>query len=452
MLEQLSDKLEAAFKKIRGQGKITEENITESMREIRVALLSADVNYKTTKDFVKKLKERAIGEKVINSISPGQLMVKITHDELQNLLGEESAEPSYQGGTPFPMLVMGLQGSGKTTFCGKLALRLRSKFKKNPLLVACDVYRPAAISQLETIGKSLQIPTYSEGQGDPVTIAKNAIKYAQEHDHDIVIVDTAGRLQLDDKLMTELEDICEAIKPKEKFFVADAMTGQDAVNVSNEFNQRLDISGVVLSKLDGDTRGGAALSIRSVTGKPLIYVGTGEKPDALEVLHPDRLASRILGMGDVVSLVERAQDAIDEKEAKKMEKKLLQNKFDLNDFMMQLKQIKKMGSISDLVGMIPGMSKMKGLKVDEKQFVYMEAIMSSMTHKERSQPKIIDGNRRKRIAKGSGTSLQQVNQLLKQFDQMRKMIKQFVSVGSKKGKQMRNMMKQMQQQGGMPGS
>jgi signal recognition particle subunit SRP54 len=447
MLEQLSDKLEAVFKKIRGQGKITEENIKESMREIRVVLLSADVNYRTAKEFVNRLRERAMGEKVIQSITPGQLLVKITHDELTRLLGEQSAEPAFQAAPPIPLLVMGLQGSGKTTFCGKLALRLRNRFKKNPLMAACDVYRPAAIKQLVTIGKSLQIPVYEEGQGDPVKIAKKAMDFARDNEYDIVICDTAGRLQIDEDMMEELERIDSAVKAREKFFVADSMTGQDAVNVAEEFNRRLDISGVVLTKLDGDTKGGAALSVRSVTGKPIIYVGTGEKPDALEVLHPERLASRILGMGDVVSLVEKAQETMDEKEARRMEKKVLRNKFDLNDFLAQLRQVKKMGSLSDLAGMIPGMSKMKDVKVDEKQFTHVEAILSSMSNQERTNPRIIDGSRRKRIASGSGTSLQQVNQVLKQFDQMRKMIKQFTSAGSKKGSQMRKMMQQMQGSG-----
>jgi signal recognition particle subunit SRP54 len=314
-------------------------------------------------------------------------------------------------------------------------------------MAACDVYRPAAIKQLVTIGKSLQIPVYEEGQGDPVKIAKKAMDFARDNEYDIVICDTAGRLQIDEDMMEELERIDSAVKAREKFFVADSMTGQDAVNVAEEFNRRLDISGVVLTKLDGDTKGGAALSVRSVTGKPIIYVGTGEKPDALEVLHPERLASRILGMGDVVSLVEKAQETMDEKEARRMEKKVLRNKFDLNDFLAQLRQVKKMGSLSDLAGMIPGMSKMKDVKVDEKQFTHVEAILSSMSNQERTNPRIIDGSRRKRIASGSGTSLQQVNQVLKQFDQMRKMIKQFTSAGSKKGSQMRKMMQQMQGSG-----
>ncbi len=438
MLEQLSDKLESAFKKLRGQGKITEENIKESLREIRVAFLAADVNYKTTKKFIDAVKEKALGADVLSSVSPGQMLVKITHDELTNLLGEGSSEPAYNGSPPEKILVMGLQGSGKTTFCGKLALHLRNKKGKNPLLVACDVYRPAAVNQLVSIAKSLGIPYYEEGQGDPLKIAANALDKAKADGHDAVIFDTAGRLQIDDELMKELENLDKKLKPPHKYFVADAMTGQDAVNVADEFNQRLNISGVVLSKLDGDTRGGAALSVKSVTGKPIIYMGVGEKPDALEVFHPERIASRILGMGDVVSLVEKAQEVIDAKEAKKMEKKLLQNKFDLDDFLGQLRQIKKMGSISDIMGMIPGFSKMKDAKVDEKQLVYVEAILSSMTKYERAHPKIIDGNRRKRIATGSGTSIQQVNQVLKQFDQMRKMIKKLTGAGGnmRKMKQM----------------
>ncbi len=448
MLDQLSEKLETAFKKIRGQGQITEDNIGESLREIRVAFLSADVNYKVTKDFIKRVKERAIGEKVFNAVSPGQLLVKITHDEIVRLLGSESAEPNYQG-APFQILVMGLQGSGKTTFCGKLALYLRSKKKKKPLLVAVDVYRPAAVDQLQTLGKSLNIPVYDEGQGNPLEIVKNAKKYAQANDIDTVIYDTAGRLQMDDGLMKELEDIIQITKPQEKFFVADAMTGQDAVNIASEFNERLNISGVILSKLDGDTRGGAAMSIRQVTGKPLVYIGTGEKLDALELFHPARMASRILGMGDVVSLVEKAQEVIDEKEAKILQKKMMTNKFDLNDFLNQLKQIKKMGSIADLMGMIPGMSKLKNVNLDEKQFTHVEAALSSMTMYERTHPRIIDGERRRRIAAGSGTSLQQVNQVLKQFSQMQKMMKQLTSAGSGKGRQMRQMLKQ--QMGGKGG-
>jgi signal recognition particle subunit SRP54 len=451
MLEQLSDKLDLAFKKIRGQGKITEDNIAESLREIRVAFLAADVNYKTTKEFIKNLKERAIGEKVIQSISPGQLLIKITQDELTKLLGSESAEPAYNTSPPVQIMVMGLQGSGKTTFCGKLSLYLRNQKKKKPLLVAADVYRPAAIQQLQTLGKSLNIPVYEEGQGDPVSIIKNAKKFAKDNDHDTIIYDTAGRLQIDDTLMGELQEINKAVKPEHKYFVADAMIGQDAVNVAKTFNESLDITGVVLTKMDGDTRGGAALSVRSVTGKPLIYVGTGEKPDALELFHPERVASRILGMGDIVSLVEKAQSAFDEKEAKKMEKKLLKNKFDLHDFQQQLQTIKKMGSVSDLMGMIPGVSKMKAPAIDDKQLVHTEAILSSMTHQEKSNPKIIDGSRRRRIAGGSGTDLQRVNQILKQFSQMQKMIKQMTSMTSKKGGQMRKMMKQMQQGGGFPG-
>ena len=447
MLEQL---LDSAFKKIRGQGKITEENIAESLREIRIAFLAADVNYKTTKEFIKNLKERAIGEKVIQSISPGQLLIKITQDELTQLLGSQSAEPEYNTSPPVQIMVMGLQGSGKTTFCGKLSLYLRNQKKKKPLLVAADVYRPAAIQQLQTLGKSLNIPVYEEGQGNPVSIIKNAKKYAKEKDCDAIIYDTAGRLQIEDTLMGELKEIDKAVKPNHKYFVADAMMGQDAVNVAKTFNESLDITGVVLTKMDGDTRGGAALSVRSVTGKPLIYVGTGEKPDALELFHPERVASRILGMGDIVSLVEKAQSALDEKEAQKMEKKLLKNKFDLHDFQQQLQSIQKMGSVSDLMGMIPGMSKRNTSAIDDKQLVYTEVILSSMTNQEKSNPKILDASRRRRIANGSGTDLQRVNQMLKQFSQMRKMMKQVTSMSSKKGGQMRKMMKQMQQGGGFP--
>ncbi len=442
MFEQLSDKLETIFKKIRGQGQITEENIGETLREVRVALLSADVNFKTAKDFIAAVKEKALGAEVMGSLTPGQLMVKILYDEMVKLLGDTAYEPNYQGSPPFQILMMGLQGSGKTTASGKLALYLRNQKKKRPLLVACDVYRPAAIQQLQILGKSLGIPVYDEGIGDPLKIAENGRKFAQANDHDLVIYDTAGRLQIDDDLMQELEKIIALVKPQEKFFVADAMTGQEAVNVAKAFNDRLSFTGVILTKMDGDARGGAALSIKSVTGKPICYVGTGEKMDALELFYPDRLASRILGMGDVLTLVEKAQAVFDEKNAKQMEKKFRQNKFDLDDFLQQLRQIKKMGSITDLIGMIPGMSRLGDVKVDEKQFVYIEAILSSMTAKERQSPKIIDGSRRRRVAIGSGTSIQQVNQVLKQFEQMQKMMKQFSGAGGMgKMKQMANMMK-----------
>ncbi len=450
MFEQLTDKLEGIFKRLRGQSQLTEENVSETLREIRVVLLSADVNFKTVKDFINTVKEKAIGAQVLTSISPGQLMVKLIHDELVALLGGEAEEPTFQGSPPFQILMMGLQGSGKTTACGKLALHLRTNRKKNPLLVACDVYRPAAIDQLKIIGKSLGIAVYDEGLGDPVTIAKNGRKFALDNAHDLVIYDTAGRLQIDEELMQELDRIVAAVKPQEKFFVADAMTGQEAVNVAKTFNDRLSFTGVILTKMDGDARGGAALSIKSVTGKPIRYVGTGEKPDAMEVFHPDRMASRILGMGDVLTLVEKAQAVYNEAEAKKLEKKFKSNKFDLDDFLNQLRQVKKMGSLTDIVSMIPGMSKMADAKVDDKQLTRVEAVLSSMTIKERKSPKIIDGNRRRRISIGSGTTLQEVNQVLKQFEQMQKMMKQFSGMAGKMGG-MRQMQKMMQKGRGMQG-
>lgn len=446
MFEKLSDKLESVFKKLRGQSHITEDNVKEALREIRVAFLEADVHFQTTKDFIARVRDRAVGQEVLQSVSPGQQIVKITYDELTAVLGGESAEPNYQGKTPIPLIVMGLQGSGKTTFCGKLALRLRNKWKKNPMLVACDVHRPAAIDQLQTLGKSLGIHVYAEGQGDPVQIAKHALEYARVNSYDTVIIDTAGRLQIDNELMTELDNICKETKPQHRFFVADAMTGQTAVAVASEFHSRIGFDGVVLTKMDGDTRGGAALSVRTVTGKPLMYTSMGEKLDALDVFYPDRMASRILGMGDVLSLVEKAQEVVDEKQAKVLQKKMMENKFDLNDFLNQLRQIKKMGSIADLMGMIPGMSKLKGVNVDSKQLVYVEAILSSMTMHERTHPKVIDGNRRRRIAMGSGTDLQRVNQVLKQFEQMQKMMKQIQKMG--KGG-MQRMMSQMK--GKFPG-
>ncbi len=447
MFEQLTDKLEGVFKKLSGQGKLTEANVADALREVRVALLSADVNFKTAKEFIAKVKEEALGQEVLTSVSPGQLMVKVIHDEMVALLGGQSREPLYQGSPPVQIVLMGLQGSGKTTACGKLALYLRNHKKKKPLMVACDVYRPAAIKQLQTIGKQLGIPVFEEGQGDPVQIARNGRRFARENDHDLVIYDTAGRTQIDDTLMAELEKLCADIKPNEKFFVADAMTGQEAVNVAQAFNERLQFSGVILTKMDGDSRGGAALSIKHITGKPIHYVGVGEKMDALELFHPDRMASRILGMGDVLTLVEKAQAVVDEKQAKQFEKKFRQNKFDLDDFLQQLRQIKKMGSMTDLLAMIPGMSKLSTGAINEKELVHVEAILSSMTPIERKTPKIIDGSRRKRVAMGSGTSVQHVNKVLKQFEQMQKMMKQ---ITGKPGK-MREMARMMQGGGGMPG-
>jgi signal recognition particle subunit SRP54 len=449
MFEQLTDKLEGIFKRLRGQNKLTEENIAETLREIRVVLLAADVNFKTSKEFINAVKEKAIGADVIHSLTPGQLMVKVVHDELVALLGGEAEEPTFQGAQPFQILMMGLQGSGKTTAAGKLALHLRDQRKKRPLLVACDVYRPAAIDQLKIIGKQLDIPVYDEGLGDPLTIAENGRKHALKNGHDLVIYDTAGRLQIDEELMTELDRIVAALKPQEKFFVADAMSGQEAVNVAKTFHDRLNFTGVILTKMDGDARGGAALSIKSVTGKPIRYIGTGEKPDAFEIFHPDRMASRILGMGDVLTLVEKAQSVYDEGEAKKLEKKFKQNKFDLDDFLNQLRQVKKMGSLTDLVSMIPGLGRMAEAKVDEGQLTRVEAILSSMTPGERKSPRIIDGSRRKRIGSGSGTTIQEVNQVLKQFEQMQKMMKQVSGMAGKMGG-MKNLARMMGK-GGMPG-
>jgi signal recognition particle subunit SRP54 len=447
MFEQLTEKLDGVFRKLRGVDKLTEENVSDSLREVRVALLAADVNFKTVKDFIAAVKQKALGAEVIASVTPGQMMIKLLHDEMVELLGGQAEEPTFQGASPFQILMMGLQGSGKTTACGKLALHLRNRFKKRPCLVACDVYRPAAIDQLKTLGKQLQIPVYDEGAGDPVKIAENGRKFARDNQCDVVIYDTAGRLQIDDALMHELERITDLLKPQERFFVADAITGQEAVNVAKTFYDRLSFTGVILTKMDGDSRGGAALSIKSITGQPIRYVGTGEKMDALEVFHPDRMASRILGMGDVLTLVEKAQGALDEKQAKQLEKKFLSNKFDLDDFLGQLRQVKKMGSMADILSMIPGMSKLGNAKIDEGQFKRTEAILSSMTLKERRAPKIIDGNRRRRVANGSGTSLQEVNQVLKQFEQMQKMMKQVSGMAGKAGG-MRQLAKMMQQGGG----
>src|SRR5690606_6506642 len=435
------------FKRLRGQHKITEENVAESLREVRVALLAADVHFQTVKEFIANVKAKAVGTEVLQSVSPGQMIVKILHDEMVALLGGEAKEPNFLGAPPAGVLMMGLQGSGKTTASGKLALHLRDKWKRKPMLVACDVYRPAAIDQLKVLGAQIGVPVYDEGAGDPVRIAKNGLQAARDQGCDTVIFDTAGRLQIDDELMVELEKIQAAVKPAEKFFVADAMSGQEAVNVAKAFDDRLDFTGVILTKMDGDARGGAALSVKSVTGKPVRYVGTGEKPDALELFHPDRMASRILGMGDVLTLVEKAQEVFDEKEARQLKKKMLGNKFDLDDFLGQLRQMKKMGSMSDVLARIPGLGKMANAKVDESRLKYAEAILSSMTLKERRNPKIIDGRRRMRIAAGSGTSLQEVNQVLKQFDQMQKMMKQVSGMAGKVGG-MKQLQRMMQQRGG----
>ena len=439
MFENLTDKLERAFKVLKGQGQITEINVAETLKEIRRALLDADVNYKTAKDFTNTVKEKAMGQDVLTSVSPGQLLTKITRDELANLMGGQQSDIQYQG-NPGIVLMSGLQGSGKTTFSGKLANFLKTKKGKNPLLVACDVYRPAAIDQLHVLGEQLGVEVYSDkGNNDPVDIASQAIKHAKTNGFNVVIVDTAGRTAIDEAMMDEIDRVKRAINPTETMFVVDSMTGQDAVNTAKAFNDRIDFDGVVLTKLDGDTRGGAAISIMSVVEKPIKFVGTGEKMDALDVFYPERMADRILGMGDVVSLVERAQEQFDEKEARALQKKIQKNTFDFNDFLKQINQIKKMGNVKDLLGMLPGMGKaMKNLDVDDDAFKHIEAIIQSMTPHERENPSVINGNRRKRIADGAGRTIQEVNKLLKQFEDTRKMMKM---MGNKK--QMANMMRQM---------
>ena len=432
MLEDLTGKLEGIFKKLKGHGKLSPQNIADSMKEIRRALLEADVNYKVVKDFINAVQERAVGQEVLTSITPGQMIVKIVHDELVRLLGQTNEQIKSAGMPPTIIMLAGLQGCGKTTFAGKLASYFHSK-GKHPMMVAADVYRPAAIEQLKVVGKSINIPVYDEGAGNPVTICKNAIGEARKAGSDLLILDTAGRLHIDETMMAELEQIKKQLSPQEILFVADGMTGQDAVNTAKTFLEKLEFDGIVLTKLDGDTRGGAALSIRAVTEKPIKFISIGEKLDAIEPFHPDRMASRILGMGDVVSLVEKAQETIDEKEAKKLEKKLLKNEFTLEDFFSQLQQIKKMGPLDQLLGMIPGAgANLKGAQVDEKAFTRIEAIINSMTIRERQNPKILNGSRRKRIASGSGTRVQDVNQLLNQFGQMKKMIKNLKRMPFKK--------------------
>lgn len=431
MFNNLSDRLERSFKILKGEGKITELNVAETLKDVRRALLEADVNFKVAKDFTNKVKEKALGQNVLTSIKPGQLMVKIVHDELAELMGG-SAEDINLSGNPSVILMSGLQGSGKTTFTGKLGNYLKTKQHKKPLLAACDIYRPAAIEQLHVLGEQLNIPVYSEKENkNPITIAKNAIQKATEEGCDVVIIDTAGRLAVDEVMMNEIASIKEAIRPDEILFVVDAMTGQDAVNTAKEFNDRLDFNGVVLTKLDGDTRGGAAISIRSVVTKPIKFIGTGEKPEAIDVFHPSRMADRILGMGDVISLVERAQEQFDEEQAKKLHKKLAKNQFDFNDFLEQIAQIKKMGNLKDLIGMIPGMGKaIKDLDIDDDAFKGVESIIYSMTPEERSNPNIINGSRRKRIAAGSGRSIQEINNLLKQFEQTRKVMHMMTNSGA----------------------
>ena len=436
MFENLSERLERSFKILKGQGKITELNVAETLKEVRRSLLDADVNYKIAKDFTNRVKEKALGMNVLTAVKPGQMMVKIVHDELAELMGGKNVELDIKG-NPAIILMSGLQGSGKTTFSGKFANLLKNKKGKKPLLVACDVYRPAAIEQLKVLGEQIQVPVYSdETTKDPVRIALDAIKQAKAKGYDVVIVDTAGRLAIDEQMMNEIAAIKEAIHPNETLFVVDAMTGQDAVNTAREFNERLDFNGVILTKLDGDTRGGAALSIRTVVNKPIKYVGTGEKLEALDAFHPERMADRILGMGDIVSLVEKAQEQFDAEEAKKLQKKISRNQFNFNDFLSQIQQIKKMGNIKDLASMIPGVGKaLKDIDIDDDAFKGVEAIIYSMTAAEREDPALINGSRRKRIAEGSGTTVQDVNRLLKQFEESKKMMK-MLSGG---GKLMRKM-------------
>jgi signal recognition particle subunit SRP54 len=438
--EGLADRLQGTLQKIRGKGKVTEADVKEMMREVRLALLEADVNFKVVKDFIKRVNERAIGQEVLKSLTPGQQVIKVVKEELTELMGGEQSKIAVSNRPPTVILMVGLQGAGKTTTTGKLANLLRKKYNRKPMLVAADIYRPAAIKQLETLGKQLNFPVFSLGdQVSPVEIAKQGVAKAKEEHCDYVLVDTAGRLHIDENLMGELADIKEAVKPDEIFLVVDAMTGQDAVNVAKSFNDQLDITGVILTKLDGDTRGGAALSIRSVAEKPIKFVGMGEKMDALEPFHPERMASRILGMGDVLTLIEKAQTDVDEAKARELEKKMRTATFTFDDFLEQLSQVKKMGPLDDILKMLPGANKIKGmnnLSIDDKQIAHVEAIIQSMTQKEKEQPEIINASRRKRIARGSGRPIQEVNRLLKQFEEMKKMMKQMTGMqqkGKKKG-------------------
>ena len=442
MFNNLSEKLDKAFHVLKGHGSITEINVAETLKEVRRALLDADVNFKIAKNFTNTVKEKAMGQDVLTTLNPGQLMVKIVKDELTELMGGDTVGINLQG-SPTVILMSGLQGSGKTTFSGKLANYLKNKKTRQVLLVGADVYRPAAINQLKVVGEQIGVEVYAEeGNQNPVEIAENAIKYAKQHGKNVVIIDTAGRLAVDEQMMNEISNIHNAVKPQETLFVVDSMTGQDAVNTAKAFNDVLNFDGVVLTKLDGDTRGGAALSIKSVVNKPIKFIGTGEKMEAIDVFHPDRMADRILGMGDVVSLVERAQEQYDEEEARKIQKKIAKNQFGFDDFLKQIQQIKKMGNMKDLVGMIPGAGKMmKDVDIDDDAFKGIEAIIHSMTPEERSKPAIINASRKKRIAKGSGTNVQEVNQLLKQFNQMAKMMKMMQGGG---GKKMMQMMKGMQ--------
>ncbi|MNU91156.1 Signal recognition particle protein [compost metagenome] len=448
MFDNLTDKFERAFKVLKGQGQITEINVAETLKEVRRALLDADVNFKTAKDFTARVKDRAMGQNVLTAISPSQLMIKICHEELVELMGGNESEIQIQG-SPGIVLMSGLQGSGKTTFSGKLANYLKTKKNKKPLLVACDVYRPAAIDQLHVLGEQLGIEVYSnKEEKDPVKIATDAVIYAKSNGFNVVIVDTAGRLAVDEAMMDEIERVKKALNPTETLFVVDSMTGQDAVNTAKAFNERINFDGVVLTKLDGDTRGGAALSIKTVVDKPIKFVGTGEKMDALDVFYPKRMADRILGMGDVVSLVERAQEQFNEEEARKLQRKIQKDQFDFNDFLGQIQQIKKMGNVKDLMGMIPGMGKaVKDVDIQDDAFKHIEAIIYSMTPKERANPSLMNGQRKTRIANGSGTNIQEVNKLLKQFEDTKKMMKMMSNP-----KNMMSMMKQMKgMKGGMPG-
>ncbi|MCX6279201.1 MAG: signal recognition particle protein [Bacteroidetes bacterium] len=439
MFEGLSDKLDRAFKVLKGHGHITEINVAETLKDVRKALLDADVSFKIAKQFTDQVKDQALGQNVLTAVSPGQLMVKIVHQELSQLMGGQKTELNLKG-DPAIILIAGLQGSGKTTFAAKLANYLKTKRGKRPMLVACDVYRPAAIEQLKVLGEQIEVEVFSEvSVNEPVKIARRAIQYAKDKNYNVVIVDTAGRLSIDEMMMDEISNIKAALNPQETLFVVDSMTGQDAVNTAKVFNDRLNFDGVVLTKLDGDTRGGAALSIKSVVNKPIKFVGLGEKMDAIDIFYPERMADRILGMGDIVSLVEKAQEQYDEEEAQKLQKKIAKNQFDFNDFIAQIKQIKKMGNVKDLLGMIPGMGKaIRNLEIDDNAFKGIEAIIHSMTPAERVNPEIINGSRRKRIASGSGTTIQDVNRLIKQFDDTRKMMKM---VTTSKGKNIGNLMR-----------
>ncbi|RSK27002.1 signal recognition particle protein [Bacillus sp. HMF5848] len=436
--EGLADRLQGSIQKIRGKGKVTESDVKEMMREVRLALLEADVNFKVVKDFVKRVSERSVGQEVMKSLTPGQQVIKVVQEELTALMGGEQSRIAVANRPPTVIMMVGLQGAGKTTTTGKLANLLRKKYNRKPMLVAADIYRPAAIQQLETLGKQLSMPVFSLGdQVSPVEIAKQALQKAKEEHHDYVIIDTAGRLHIDETLMGELKQVKEVAKPDEIFLVVDAMTGQDAVNVASSFNEQLDLTGVVLTKLDGDTRGGAALSVKAVTGTPIKFVGLGEKLDQLEPFHPERMASRILGMGDVLSLIEKAQANVDTEKAKELEQKMRTMSFTFDDFLDQMEQVKKMGPLDELLGMMPGASKMKGLKdikVDDKQLAHVEAIIKSMTKLEKQQPEIINASRKKRIARGSGRPIQEVNRLLKQFEEMKKMMKQMTQMTKGKGK------------------